>query len=202
MLKEIEELRKKWPIEGIALHGTPYENIADIRKKGITRGQPYVCPISHLDLNKYDLDEVLRRSIGSALFASNYSFKNFRLHDQHKEHLPAIVVLLGKLPYEFLPGYDEDVTQYVAYGGRRNSPERKESGLPPVGREYKSFGKQPKEGIPADRIKAVVRLTMKDVKEIRKAARNDFDARRMLRARLAVKTLAAVRKLVERQSRK
>ncbi len=189
----INRLVEKWPEGGIAIHGTTYGNLHSIKRNGIVKGNPYVCPFpSKNGWKKYgkETQEILERSIGSTLFAGRYALSKMQTANRETDEkdLPAIVILKGKTTGEFLEGYDENDPQYknLEFGTKT----------------YRSFGKSPEHGIPANRIAGIVKITQGEYIEIMRKASDPGEAKALIKSRLAMKTLLAIRKIVEHHREK
>ncbi len=177
---------EKWPEGGIAIHGTTYGNMHSIKRNGIVKGNPYVCPFpSKNGWRKYgkETQEILERSIGSTLFAGSYAVGKTHVNsaETDEKDLPVIVILKGKTRGEFSEGYDENDPQYksLEFGART----------------YRSFGKSPEQGIPANRIAGIVKITPAEYIEIMRKASDPETAEALIKSRLAMKTLIAIRKI-------
>jgi len=190
MVKQtIRRMVENWPEEStFALHGTPYKNVASIRRIGLVRGDmlPYVCPFpSKQELAGLAKSEILERAIGSALFAEGYAVRN-AFHNPKAEvgDLPAVLIFRG--PAELGYGaYDAEYKQQVV----------------PHEKERRSFGKIAEPWVPPQNLAKVVRLTKKEHRGIlSKAKGNPFKIEQLARVSLTFKTLKALRVLVEREA--
>ena len=156
------------------MHGTQAKNVPLILEKGITRGGKYVCPLPNASQMQgeplpYGLREMVRRTVGSILFASNYAFEE-SIRELSSENLdegllPAIVILKGKRPgrYSYVKGYDDDIPRHRVAKRRIVA--------------HKSFGKDTAGGT-AGEIAGVVRITKSEHEKILRKIRERDPARR------------------------
>ncbi len=188
-------LAEKFPVGGIALHGTTLANARLIQKEGFTGGSAYVCPIgSREQLMNIPAKEILERSIGSTLFAGVYARKNtvfpklelkpdLNIPKVDENSLPAIVILLGKHKGQFSEGYDNEI------GWKKTLWDN----------EYRSFGKK-RQAIAANNVAGFVHLTKEEYESlIVKSKGNVIKAMRLVNSSLALKTLKAIKELIERE---
>ncbi|MBI5224727.1 hypothetical protein HY989_02560 [Candidatus Micrarchaeota archaeon] len=192
MKKQIKELVKLFPVEGMALHGTSYEKALRIKEDGLIEADytpPVSAPLPHsrMQNGSRKLSEMFRRTIGSISLSAKYGGERGKTWSDASltdGQLPAIVIF-GRFDRPREIGYDSHYLISRPKAGLRTKHDT-------------SFGKTPGP-IKKEHVQEIVRITKKEQTEILtsvKSAQKQIDAMHGL---LRKKTLHAIKELVEKK---
>ncbi len=181
----VRRLAEAIPEYGLAFHGADNASIANVKKEGLhPAGYVRAAQLPSLHWSsRMTASQFFRRAVGSALYASVSASRLARMKKNIEEgDLPAIVILKGSRNLN-LAEHD------LSYPEIKWQLKR---------RRYPSFGVVGMELVPPENVAGVVSISLEEYRKIVSEKKNRRLVADALHSLLVSKTLAEVKKMVEK----